>query len=164
LGVALLARGSQNVAAQDVTPTPVYAAGVTPEILGRIEPPSAPGNVLQLVRITFAPGAAVAAHRHSGGTVTTQVSGSHNFTVLEGNARFIRARSATPAAGAEAGEPMVLGQEYTLNPGDVLAFDESVVHTAHNPTNEPAVLMEAQLRATDRPLTEFMPDMATPVA
>jgi hypothetical protein len=26
------------------------------------------------------------------------------------------------------------------------------------------VLMEAQLRATDQPLTEFMPEMATPVA
>jgi hypothetical protein len=46
----------------------------------------------------------------------------------------------------------------------VLVFDESLVHTAHNPTSEPAVLMEAQLRATDRPLTEFMPEMATPVA
>ena len=70
--------------------------------------------------ITFAPGAAVAAHRHSGGTVTTQVSGSHNFAVLEGNARLIQAGAATPAAGAEAGEPMTVGQEYTLEPGDVI--------------------------------------------
>jgi quercetin dioxygenase-like cupin family protein len=163
LGVALLARGIGKVAAQDVTPTPVYAAGVTPEILGHIEPSAAPGYALQLVRITFAPGAAVAAHRHSGGTVTTQVSGSHNFTVLEGTARLIRAGSATPAAGAEVGEPMRVGQEYTLNPGDVLVFDESVVHTAHNPTTAPAVLMEAQLRASDRPLTEFIPELATPV-
>ena len=45
-----------------------------------------------------------------------------------------------------------------------MVFDEAVVHTAHNPTGEPAVLMEAQLRATDRPLTEFEPGMATPVA
>jgi ectoine hydroxylase-related dioxygenase (phytanoyl-CoA dioxygenase family) len=56
-----------------------------------------------------------------------------------------------------------VGQEYTLNPGDVLVFDESVVHTAHNPTTAPAVLMEAQLRASDRPLTEFIPELATPV-
>ena len=164
LGAALLVRGVGKVVAQDVTPTPVYAAGVTPEILGRIEPPAAPGYGLQLVHITFAPGAAVAAHRHSGGTVTTQVSGSHNFTVLEGNARHIRTGSATPAAGAKAGEPMTVGQEYTLTPGDVMLFDESVVHTAHNPTTEPAVLMEAQLRASERPLTEFIPDLATPVA
>ena len=91
LAAALLARGFSTAVAQDVSPTPVYAAGVTPEILGRIEPPGAPGYTLQLVRVTFAPGAVVAAHRHSGGTVTTEVSGSHAFTVLEGNARLIRA-------------------------------------------------------------------------
>jgi hypothetical protein len=44
-----------------------------------------------------------------------------------------------------------------------MIFDEMVVHTAHNPNNEPAVLMEAQLRAGDRPLTEFVPELATPV-
>lgn len=163
LAAALLARGMGNAIAQDASPTPTYAAGVTAEILGRIEPPAAPGYTLQLVRVTFAPDAVVAAHRHSGGTVTTQMSGSHAFTVLEGSARLIRAGSATPAAGADAGEPMQLGQEYTIAPGDVMIFDEMVIHTAHNPTSEPAVLMEAQLRASDQPLTEFIPDLATPV-
>ena len=163
LATALLVRSAAQAAAQDASPTPAYAAGVTAEILGRIEPPGAPGYGLQLVRVTFAPGAEVAAHRHSGGTVTTQISGSHAFTVLKGNARLIRAGTATPAAGAEAGEPMELGREYTIEVGDVMVFDEMVVHTAHNPTSEPAVLMEAQLRASDRPLTEFVPDLATPV-
>jgi hypothetical protein len=163
LAAALLARGMGNAIAQDASPTPAYAAGVTAEILGRIEPPAAPGYTLQLVRVTFAPDAVVAAHRHSGGTVTTQMSGSHAFTVLEGSARLIRAGSATPAAGADAGEPMQLGQEYTIALGDVMIFDEMVIHTAHNPTSEPAVLMEAQLRASDQPLTEFIPDLATPV-
>jgi quercetin dioxygenase-like cupin family protein len=115
------------------------------------------------VRITFTPGAEVAAHRHSGGTVTTTLSGSHAFTVLDGNARLIRAGTATPTADVEAGEPMELGREYTIDVGDVMVFDETVVHTAHNPNNEPAVLMEAQLRAGDRPLTEFVPELATPV-
>jgi quercetin dioxygenase-like cupin family protein len=163
LAAALLVRSAVQAAAQDASPTPAYAAGVTAEILGRIEPPAAPGYVLQLVRITFTPGAEVAAHRHSGGTVTTTLSGSHAFTVLEGNARLIRSGTATPAAGAEAGEPMALGQEYTIDVGDVMVFDEMVVHTAHNPNNQPAVLMEAQLRAGDRPLTEFVPELATPV-
>lgn len=163
LAAALLVRGMGNAVAQDASPTPAYAAGVTAEILGRIEPPGAPGYGLQLVRITFAPGAEVAAHRHSGGTVTTTLSGSHAFTVLDGNARLIRAGTATPAAGAEAGEPMELGREYTIALGDVMVFDETVVHTAHNPNSEPAVLMEAQLRAGDRPLTEFVPELATPV-
>ena len=163
LAAALLVHGMSNAVAQDASPTPTYAASVTAEILGRIEPPGAPGSILQLVRVTFAPEAVVAAHRHSGGTVTTQLSGSHAFTVLEGNARLIRAGTATPAAGAEAGEPMELGHEYMIAPGDVMVFDEMVVHTAHNPTTDPAVLMEAQLRASDRPLTEFIPELATPV-
>ena len=163
LAAALLARGIGHAVAQDAAPTPAYAAGVTAEILGRIEPPAAPGYALQLVRVSFAPDAVVAAHRHSGGTVTTQISGSHAFTVLEGSARLIRAGSATPTTDADVGEPMELGQEYTVAPGDVMIFDEMVVHTAHNPTTEPAVLMEAQLRASDRPLTEFIPELATPV-
>jgi mannose-6-phosphate isomerase-like protein (cupin superfamily) len=162
--IGVLGRDRRLAAAQEASPTPVYAEGITVEILGRTDVPATPGYALQLVRITFAPSAAIAAHRHSGASVTTQLSGSHTFTVLEGNARLIRAGSATPAAGAEGGEPMQAGQDYVLQPGDVLVFDESLVHTAHNPTSEPAVLMEAQLRATDRPLTEFMPEMATPVA
>jgi quercetin dioxygenase-like cupin family protein len=167
LAAVFAMRGIRQAFAQEATagpsPTPTYAVGVTPEILGRIEPPMTPGYVLQLVRITFAPDAAVAAHRHSGATVTTQMSGSHAFTVLEGDAHLIRAGSATPSAELGAGELMEHGREYTINPGDAIVFDESVVHTAHNPNGEPAVLMEAQLRASDRPLTEFMPEMATPV-
>lgn len=163
LAAALFVRGFGHAVAQDASPTPAYAAGVTAEILGRIEPPGAAGYTLQLVRVTFAPDAVVAAHRHSGGTVTTQISGSHAFTVLEGNARLIRAGTATPTADAEAGERMELGHEYTIAPGDVMVFNEMVVHTAHNPTTDPAVLMEAQLRASDRPLTEFIPELATPV-
>jgi mannose-6-phosphate isomerase-like protein (cupin superfamily) len=163
LAAALFIRSMGQAVAQDASPTPAYAAGVTAEILGRIEPPAAPDYTLQLVRVTFAPDAVVAAHRHSGGTVTTQISGSHAFTVLEGAARLVVAGTATPAAGEEAGEPMALGQEYLIAPGDVMIFDEMVVHTAHNPTTEPAVLMEAQLRASDRPLTEFVPELATPV-
>jgi mannose-6-phosphate isomerase-like protein (cupin superfamily) len=168
LTAALWARGAGVAAAQTATaapsPTPTYAAGVTAEILGRVQPPATPGYTLQLARITFAPGAQVAAHRHSGGTVTTQMSGSHAFTVLDGAARLIRAGAATPAADAEAGERMELGREYTIAPGDVMTFDESVVHTSHNPNSEPAVLMEAQLRASGRPLTEFIPELATPVS
>ena len=167
LAAAFSMHGLRQAFAQEATavpsPTPAYAVGVTPEILGRIEPPMTPGYVLQLVRITFAPDAAVAAHHHSGATVTTEISGSHAFTVLEGDAHLIRAGTATPSAELGAGELMEHGREYTIDPGDVIVFDESVVHTAHNPNNEPAVLMEAQLRDTSRPLTEFMPEMATPV-
>jgi hypothetical protein len=76
----------------------------------------------------------------------------------------IRAGTATPAVGIEAGEPTEFGRKYTITPVDVMVFDEPVIHTAYNRNSEPAVLMGAQLWASDRPLTEFTPELATPVA
>ncbi len=102
LAAALFIRGMGYAGAQDAAPTPAYAAGVTAEILGRIEPPAAPGYTLQLVRVTFAPDAVVAAHRHSGGTVTTQMSGSHSFTV-SGPARRLPPLGLTPASRCSSG-------------------------------------------------------------
>ena len=150
---------SRRGRAQEASPTPTYAVGVTAEILSRTEADAAPGYYLQVVRVTFAPAAIVAPHTHPGDTVTYQEAGSHAFTVLEGEAHLVRAGSATPAAGP-AGEVMELNREYHLAPGDALAFDAQTVHTARNPTGEPAVLLEAQLREVGMPLTHFM---GTPV-
>ena len=156
--LATVGRG-RRAAAQDASPTPTYAVGVTSEILSRKEAVAAPGYVLQAVRVTFAPGAIVAPHTHPGDTVTYQASGSHAFTVLAGEARLVRAGTATPAAGA-AGEVMELDREYDIAPGDALSFDAQTAHTSRNPTGEPAVLLEAQLRQVGMPLTHFM---GTPV-
>ena len=111
------------------------------------------------MRVTFAPGAVVAPHTHPGDTVTYQASGSHAFTVLAGEAHLLRAGTATPAAGP-AGEAMERNPAYALAPGDALSFDARTAHTARNPTGEPAVLLEAQLRAVGMPLTHFL---GTPV-
>jgi quercetin dioxygenase-like cupin family protein len=157
---ALLAVASLDrpAAAQETTPTPAYAPGVHPEILARKEALAAPDYNLQLARITFDPGSSVAPHTHPGDTVTFQLNGSHAYTVLAGEAYLVRAGTATPTTG-EAGEAMAVGQEYTIAPGDVLLFDADTVHSARNPTDQPAVLLEAQLRAVGMPLT--MP-MASP--
>ena len=158
LGMAL-GTTARPASAQEASPTPTYAVGVTPEILSRKEADAAPGYYLQLVRITFAPDAIVAPHTHPGDTVTYQESGSHAFTALDGEARLLRAGTATPEAGP-AGEVMELNMEYTIDPGDALAFNAQTEHTARNPTSEPAVLLEAQLREVGMPLTHFM---GTPV-
>jgi quercetin dioxygenase-like cupin family protein len=138
--------------AQEASPTPAYAPGVHAVILGRKEALAAPGYYLQLAHITFDPGSHVAPHTHPGDTVTYQLSGSHSYTLLEGQAFLVRAGTATPAAG-QAGEAMTVGKEYAIEPGDVILFDADTAHTARNPTNAPAVLFEAQLRAVDKPLT-----------
>jgi quercetin dioxygenase-like cupin family protein len=158
LGLAL-GPTARPVSAQEPTPTPTYAVGVTAEILSRKEADVAPGYYLQVVRITFAPNAIVTPHTHPGDTVTYQASGSHAFTVLDGEAHLVRAGTATPETGP-AGEVMELHTEYTIAPGDALSFNAQTVHTARNPTGEPAVLLEAQLREVGMPLTHFM---GTPV-
>jgi quercetin dioxygenase-like cupin family protein len=155
LAVADFARPTS---AQEATPTPAYAPGVHAAILGRKEALAAPGYNLQLARITFDPGSKVAPHTHPGDTVTFQLAGSHAYTLLAGEAYLVRAGTATPTAG-EAGESMAVGQEYTIAPGDVILFDAHTAHTGRNPTDQPAVLLEAQLRAVGMPLT--MP-MGTP--
>ncbi len=148
-----------QVAAQEASPTPTYAVGVTAEILSRKEADNAPGFYLQVVRVTFAPEAIVAPHTHPGDTVTYQESGSHAFTVLDGEAHLLRAGMGTHEAGP-AGEAMELNTEYDIAPGDALTFDAQTVHTARNTTGEPAVLLEAQLREIGVPLTNFL---GTPV-
>jgi quercetin dioxygenase-like cupin family protein len=152
-------RGAPQASAQDASPTPTYAVGVTAEILSRKEADAAPGYYLQVVRITFAPDAIVAPHTHPGDSVTYQESGSHSFTVLDGEAYLLRAGEGTPEAGP-AGEAMEVNTEYDLMPGDALTFNAQTVHTARNPTGEPAVLLEAQLREIGSPLTTFL---GTPV-
>jgi quercetin dioxygenase-like cupin family protein len=148
-----------QVVAQEASPTPAYAVGVTAEILSRKEADAASGYYLQVVRVTFAPEALVTAHTHPGDTVTYQESGSHAFTVLDGEAYLLRAGMETPEAGP-AGEAMELNTEYDIAPGDRLTFNAQTVHTARNRTGEPAVLLEAQLREIGVPLTTFL---GTPV-
>jgi quercetin dioxygenase-like cupin family protein len=158
-GTGLRRRDSAPVTAQQASPTPTYAVGVTAEILSRKEADAAPGYYLQVVRITFAPDAIVTAHTHPGDTVTYQESGSHAFTVLDGEAYLLRSGMGTPETGP-AGEAMELNSEYTIASGDALTFNAQTVHTARNPTGEPAVLLEAQLREIGVPLTTFL---GTPV-
>ena len=59
-----------------------------------------------------------------------------------------------------AGEVMELSKEYTIETGDRLTFNAQTAHTARNPTGEPAVLLEAQLREIGSPLSKFL---GTPV-
>lgn len=158
-GAGLGRRGIAQETAQDASPTPTYAVGVSAEILSRKEADAAPGYYLQVVRITFAPEAIVMPHTHPGDSVTYQESGSHSFTVLEGEAYLLRAGEEPPDAGP-AGEVLELNTEYDLAPGDALSFNAQTVHTARNPTSEPAVLLEAQLREIGSPLTTFL---GTPV-
>jgi hypothetical protein len=162
VAAALAARGLGAAAAQEATPT---AEGVAVEVLGTGLPAAAPGRMLTLARVTFAPRFTLAAHTHPGTLVGHFEAGAFGFRVLEGeSARVVRAGGAgTPAAAdPTAGEPVPPGTEAILTPGDVLFHDEDVVAVDRNAGDEPVVFLAAVLFAADAPFFAFV--AGTPAA
>jgi quercetin dioxygenase-like cupin family protein len=134
------------------TPTTGGAVGVTAAVLGTAEPAAAAGQVLRLVRSTWAPGATVDAQTHPGTLISFVDSGAHGFTLLEGTARVTRAAVAgTPGPTEE----VAVGAEVVLNPGDVLVIDQDAVHSHRNASDGETVLLEAQLYAVGEPAAHF---------
>ncbi len=162
---ALFGGGLLTGSAQDATPAPGGATGVTTELLGRSPSASAPGQALALLRITFAPGGSVAPHTHPGETVFHLESGTLQFTLVEGEARLVRASGGVPAAATPtAVEPIPVGAEITLTAGDTVYYDGSVLQSERNDGDEDAVVLASNLRGVDEPARMFHDGMATPAA
>ena len=155
--LALLAAGSVLGGAQQATPAAGRAVGVTAALLGSGEPAAAPGQMLRLVRSTWAPGATVDAQTHPGALVSYVESGAHGFTLLAGSARVTQAAVAGTPGPTEEVAP---GAEVVLGPGDVLFIDQDAVHRHRNASDGPTVLWEAQLYAAGQPAAHF--EAATP--
>ena len=134
--------------AQDATPTPAAATGITTEVLGQGLPSDVPGASLWLMRITFEPGAVAASHSHPGSTVFTIESGSITFTVEAGSVTVNRAGSiATPTAAEE----ITAGSEVTLNAGDTVFYEGDAVFSEVNEGDVPVVILVANLRGEGEP-------------
>ena len=132
--------------------TPAGAVGLTSRVLARIEPATAAGQELQLVRVEVAPDATVARHTHPGTIALCLESGSVVFGVVDGTATVTRAATAATPEAAE----QLAAAETVLEPGDCLTFDASQTsHTLHNPGG-PAVLWQAQLYTVGQPPTTFL--------
>lgn len=152
--------------AQVATPAAGGAIGVTTQLLGRVPAASAPGQALALLEITFAPGGSMAAHIHPGGTIIHLASGTLQYTVVEGEARLVRAVAGVPSAATPtAVEPMPVGTEVTLHAGDTVYYDGAVLQSERNDGAEDAVLLASNLRGVDEPArVMFHEDMATPAS
>lgn len=147
-------------AAQDATPAG-EAAPITVETLGSTPSMDAPGMSLLLLRFTIAPGGVVPTHVHPGQLIVTVESGMLAYTVLSGEGEVVRAGSGTPTAT----EVIAPGTEVMLGPGEWFIEHPAAVHTAHNPGDEPTVLLVTGLVATDEPFLQPMEmDMPTPAA
>ena len=138
-----LGTSAHDMAAMQATPDPF--AGVTVEGLGAVEPAVAPGQNLELVRLTFEPGASLAMHHHPGPVVISVISGE--FTTS-----FAQSTATVKRAGATEPEAVNSGEEYVLNPGDTVAYDaDTTGHVMMNNGTEPLVLMASVLFEAGQP-------------
>ena len=156
LGLATF--GGVRTVAQEASPMagmadmPAGAVGLTPRVLARVEPATAVGQELQLVRVDVAPGATVAPHTHPGTIALCLESGSFAFGIVEGVATVTRAATAATPEAAE----QLADAETVLEPGDCVTFDASqTVHTLQN-SGGPAVIWQAHLYALGEPATTFL--------
>jgi hypothetical protein len=120
-------------------------AGVTVEGLGAVEPAVAPGQALELVKLTFEPGASLAMHHHPGPVIISVVSGEFTTSFAQSTATIKRAGSTEP-------EAVESGEEYVLAAGDTVAYDaDTTGHVMMNNGGEPLVLMASLLFETGQP-------------
>lgn len=155
LGLVLATHGLGRAVAQDATPTPTGAVGVTAELLGSGQPGSVPGLELSLRRTTIAPGGRLPAHSHPGTIVIFVEAGTWGYTALGGTAQLTRAAvdgTPTPA------EAMPIDTEVILTAGDWL-FVEDPQDDIRNVGEDDVVLLVAALAPIGEPFTTFLHDM-----
>jgi quercetin dioxygenase-like cupin family protein len=150
LALVLSLRGAMS--AQEATPAP---QPIVVTDLGRGEPTNAPGNYLELDRVTIAPGATIPTHIHPGAYVISVESGDFGFTVIKGEAQITHAGSTTT-------EPIAAGPEVVAHAGDAIFETGGVVHAARNVGTTPVVLLTAGLLANDQPSLQPTNDEGTP--
>ena len=165
--VAVLGLVAAGALAQGGPPPPDAtpgAVGIGAAPLGGIDPVAAPGYRLQVVELTWEPGAYTTRHSHPTALVTCVREGALGFILHVGAATLTRgATAATP----EAAEPLAPNTEVVLGPRDCIAFDEFASHMEHTGWNAgegPLVLWEARLLKVGEPFTTYVNEQGTPVA
>jgi hypothetical protein len=159
---SLLAAGAlaQERPAADATPG---AVGVTGVPLAAIDPVAAPGYRLQVVELTWDPGAYATRHFHPTALITCVQQGSLGFVLQHGSATITRGGTADDPGQPE---PLALDTEVVLQPRDCIAFDEfasHMEHTGRNAGDGTLVLWEARLLDPDQPFTTYVNELGTPV-
>jgi quercetin dioxygenase-like cupin family protein len=146
--------------APDATPG---AVGITGIPLGGLEPSAAPGYRLEVVELTWEPGAYATRHFHPTALITCVQEGALGFVLEQGTARVTRGGTAD-APGTP--EPLALGTEVVLEPRDCITFDELAAHMEHtgwNASEGTTVLWEARLLDPNQPFTIYVDAMGTPI-
>lgn len=123
-------------------------AGVKVEALGAVQPAVAPGQTLNLLRLTLDPGVTISMHHHPGPVIISVESGTFITSFAESTAVITRAGAAADATP----EPVDSGEEYTLNAGDTVAYDANTMgHVMKNGGTDPLVLIASALFEDGQP-------------
>src|SRR5918997_2557367 len=142
----------------DATPGAVGISGVP---LGAVEPVAAPGYRMEIVELTWEPGAYATRHFHPTALITCVAEGALGFVLQHGAATLTRGGTAD-APGEP--EPIAIDTEVILEPRDCVAFDEfasQMEHTGWNAGDGPLVLWEARLLDPEQPFTTYVTEMGT---
>ena len=103
----------------------------------------------------------IGAHRNLATTTVVVESGAFGFTLLE-DAEMVITRAATDDTEASE-EPIVVGEQVTLNPGDSYVPPIGAAHAATNLSDGETSVLFAAVLETGQPLEECV-DTATPAA
>jgi quercetin dioxygenase-like cupin family protein len=123
-------------------------AGVTVEGLGAVQPSVAPGETLQLLRLTLDPGVTISMHHHPGPVIISVISGQFTTSFAQSSAVVTRAGASADATP----EPVDAGEDYVLNPGDTVSYDANTMgHIMKNEGTEPLVLIASVLFEDGQP-------------
>ncbi len=144
----------------DAVPGAVGIAGVP---LAGVDPSVAPGYRLEVVELTWEPGAYATRHFHPTVLVTCVQAGALGFRLDAGAATLTRGGTAD-APGEP--EPLDRNTEVVLQPRDCVAFDEFAAHMEHtgwNAGDGELVLWEARLLDPEPPFTTYVDEHGTPV-
>lgn len=161
---ALLGLLSTGVLAQDSGAPPPDAepgaVGVSFVVLSGLDPAAAPGYGLEMREFTWEPGSYVTPHTHPAAFIICVTQGAIGFSIQSGAAIVTRgSQSGTPAPT----ETMDPDSEVTMQPGDCVAVEEGIIHTAWNASDETTITVETYLFDREKPGRTFVNAEGTPV-
>jgi quercetin dioxygenase-like cupin family protein len=153
--LGLLAHPTTGTTSATMAVAPDPLAGITVEPMGTVQPAAAPGQTLQMLKLTMEPNSTIDLHHHPGAVVISVVSGQFTTSFADSSAMLSRADLADT-------EPVESGTDYVLNPGDTVAYDASTTgHVMKNEGTEPLVLIASVLFEDGQP--GFIFEDATPI-
>ena len=163
--LVIAASRSGTLVAQEATPAGIVgnelAPGVVGEVFGGAPSARAEGHTLYQLRITFQPGAAVFSHSHPGTVLFSVASGALGWTLVAGVAHVLRGSAAGATGPIE--DLTEEGADVVLSPGDIIYYEDDVIHNARGAADEPSVVLVSLLLTSGEPIV--MPadmEMGTP--